>query len=60
MIKFEYKRIDVALSEAEDKLNALGSEAWELVSTIDVSPSFVRFILKRQISSMEIKMIGVE
>lgn len=57
MTKWEYKTVyldldDFSLTEAEERLNALGAEGWELVRVPTPVPGVTAFcIFKRPVSS---------
>ena len=57
-MKYEYKMVDIPPSVSEAKLNTLGLEGWDVVGVLD-KISFIRYVLKRELSRTEMFMAGV-
>lgn len=59
MTKWEYKIADFETLKAEEKLNDLGTEGWEIISLYELAGQrHVRVALKRCVS-MEPSLLGV-
>lgn len=58
-MKIEYKVSDFKQPSAEDELNKLGQEGWELVSVLDLN-THMRCVMKRKLSlpPIELSLIG--
>lgn len=57
-MKYEYKLVDIPLISSEAKLNELGSDGWVVVGVLD-KISFIRYVLKRELSHTEVFMAGI-
>lgn len=61
MIKYEYLVRDISTTgdTAEDQLDALGQEGWELVGFENITPHAQRMIFKKPIASDKPFMVGM-
>lgn len=50
MTKYDYKFLELALGKAEQTLNEIGAQGWELVSYHEVTPALARVIFKKSVS----------